>query len=53
MGCAMVTGDVVLSKKLPSTCSITTAEIYAVLESMNYIFRAGKVGKNFYLLRFE
>lgn len=47
VGCAMVTGDVVISRKLPPTCSIFTAEIYAVLESMKYIFRIGKAGEHF------
>ena len=47
VGCAVVAGEDIIRKKLPSPCSIFTAETYAVLLSLKHIFKKGKDGEYF------
>ena len=41
VGCAVVAGDVVIKRKLPPSCSIFTAELYAVNLAVQHIFKIG------------
>ena len=41
VGCAVVTGDTVIRRKLHSSCSIFTAEAFAILLFVKHVFNKG------------
>ena len=47
VGCAVVAGDATIKKKLPSSCSAFTAEMFAVLTAVKHVFNSGIQGENF------
>ena len=47
VGSAVVAGDVVIRKRLPSSCSIFTAEMYAILQAVKHVFNIGNYGEVF------
>ena len=46
-GCVVVTGDTVIRRKLPSSCSIFTAEAFAILLAVKYVFNKGNFKETF------
>ena len=47
VGCAVVTGDTVIRRKLPSSCSIFTAEAFAILLAVKHVFNKGNFKETF------
>ena len=47
VGCAVVTGDTVFRRKLPSSCPIFTAEAFAILLAVKHVFNKGNCKKTF------
>ena len=47
VGCAVVANETVIKKRLPNSCSIFTAETYAILQAVKYIFNRGFYNKQF------
>ena len=49
VGCAVVTGDTctVIRRKLPSSCSIFTAEAFAILLAVKHVFSKGNFKETF------
>ena len=47
VGCAVIADKEIIKKKLPPYCSIFTAEVYAVLQAVRYVFNTGMYGENF------
>ena len=47
VGCAVVTGDAVIRRKLPSSCSIFTAEAFAILLAVKHVFSKGNFKETF------
>ena len=47
VGCAFVDNNEVIKKKLPSSFSIFTAETYAILQAVKYIFNVGMYKEKF------
>ena len=47
VGCAVVTGDTVIRRKLPSSCSIFTAEAFAILLAVKHVFNKGNFKESF------
>ena len=43
----MVTGDTVIRRKLPSSCSIFTAEAFAILLAVKHVFNKGNLKETF------
>ena len=47
VGCAVVAGDTTIKKKLPTSCSIFTAELFAVLTAVKHVFNNGSMGEGY------
>ena len=47
VGFAVVSGNSVIKKRLPSSSSIFTAELHAVFNSLKYIFNQGSAGERY------
>ena len=47
VGSAVIVGDHILKRRLPSECSIFTAELFAVFFALKYIFNSSKQGDRF------
>ena len=47
VGFAVVSGNSVIKKKLPPSSSVFTAELYAVFNSLRYIFNQGSSGERY------
>ena len=51
VGCAVVTGDTVIRRKLPSSCSIFTAEAFAILLALKHVLAKEILRKRLPFLR--
>ena len=47
VGCSVVTSDSIIKKRLPSNCSIFTAELLAILTALKFIFYSNSSNKIF------
>ena len=47
VGCAVIAENITIKKRLHNSCSIFTAEIFAVLQAVKYVFSVGKSGESF------
>ena len=49
VGCAVVANRMIIKKRLPGSCSIFTAEVYAILQAIKYIFSVGSLDERYIL----
>ena len=53
VGCAVMTGDTVIRRKLPSSCSIFTAEAFAILLAVKHVFNKGNFKETFTIFTYS